>query len=262
MTVRQIKQELLAAGLHQESVERLLDHFQSMQFRLRQGEYEEAGTHLGNFCENMTNIILDKMGEPVQDRPNVGEFVNKATSGAYGTNEPRAVRLVIPNMIRSAYDLRNNRDSVHVNLKIPVNHSDSQTGVRMCSWMLAEIIRVYGNNDGDLEEIRQIIEGLSNPVTSYIDEYGGDRLVQHTGLDVREEILVHLRDQSGKDVDVNDLVKWIPDKGSRSVKRSLSHMAEDRLIWYNKEEETASITQLGVETAEEIEKKHFGESAE
>lgn len=167
MSLKKVKKELLKSGLHEESVERLLDHYQSMQGRIQEGEYDEAGTHIGNFCENMVNILLDAMGEPVETRPNVNGFVNGSTSGKFGTDEPKSIRVQVPNVIRAAYDIRNNRDSVHVNLQVPVNHADTQAGISMCSWMLAEILRVYGDGDetDDMAEIGALIEELSEPVT-------------------------------------------------------------------------------------------------
>lgn len=167
MSLEKVREELLDGGLHEQSVKRLLDHYQSMQTRMREGEYDEAGTHIGNFCENMVNVLRDQMGEPVESRPNVGKFVNECTSGKFGTTELDSIRLQIPNMLRAAYDIRNNRDSVHVNLQVPVNHADTQTGIAMCSWMLAEVLRVYGTstNTNGMEEVGELIDELAQPIT-------------------------------------------------------------------------------------------------
>jgi hypothetical protein len=167
MSLEKVKQELLDGGLHEESVARLLDHYQSMQERIEEGEYDEAGTHIGNFCENMVNILRDAMGESIEARPDVGTFVDHSLAENIGAGEPDSIRLQVARVLRAAYDIRNNRDSVHVNLQIPVNHADTQAGIAMCSWMLAEILRVYGDGDGtdDMEEIGELIDELSEPVT-------------------------------------------------------------------------------------------------
>lgn len=167
MSLEKVRQELIEGGLHQQSVERLLEHYQSMQKRIKEGEYDEAGTHIGNFCENMVNILRDQMGESVQPRPSVGTFVNDCTSGNIGNSEPNNIRLQIPRTLRAAYDIRNNRDSVHVNLKVSVNLADTQAGIAMCSWMLAEILRVYGASEDtdDMTMVGTLIEELSEPVT-------------------------------------------------------------------------------------------------
>lgn len=166
MVFEQVRQELLDGGLHEESVERLLDHYQRMQGRLAESEYDEAGTHIGNFCENMVNILRDQMGESIESRPSVGTFVDHCTSGNIGSCEPDSIRVQLARTLRTAYDIRNNRDSVHVNLTVPVNYADTQAGIAMCSWMLAEILRVYGDGEeaDDMEEIGELIEELAEPV--------------------------------------------------------------------------------------------------
>lgn len=251
MKADNIQQELLRAGLHEESVDRLVDNFQSMQFHLRQSNYEEAGGQIGNFCENMVNILRDKMGQGVVSNPQVGTFVKQVTSGKFGTNEPKEARLLVPRTLRAAYDIRNNRDSVHVNLNVPVNHSDTQTGVRLCSWMLAELLRIYGDMN-DMDTIANIITNLSDPHSSYIDEYDGRKMIQSTELDIKEEILVHLYYQSGREVDADKLVTWIPGANSRQVKGTLGRLkqSDNRLVWYKNG--TACITSLGAEQAREI----------
>lgn len=167
MGLETVRQELLDGGLHEQSVKRLLEHYQSMQTRMKEGEYDEAGTHIGNFSENMVNILRDQMDESVQSRPDVGTFVDSCTSRNIGNSEPDSIQLQVPRTLRAAYDIRNNRDSVHVNLKVPVNHADTQAGIAMCSWMLAEVLRTYGASDDtdDMKEVGDLIEELSEPVT-------------------------------------------------------------------------------------------------
>lgn len=167
MSLEQVREELLDGGLHKQSVERLLDHYQRMQGRLAEGEYDEAGTHIGNFCENMVNILRDKMGESIQSRPDLGTFVDQCTSDNMGSSEPDSIRVQLARTLRTAYDIRNNRDSVHVNLTVPVNQADTQAGVAMCSWMLAEVLRVYGYGDeaDDMDQIGELIKELSEPVS-------------------------------------------------------------------------------------------------
>lgn len=186
MSVEQIREELLDGGLHEESVDRLLDRYESMQSRFSQGKFDEAGTHIGNFCENMVNILRDQMGEGVEPRPSVGTFVDHCLSNNMGTNEPDSIRLQIPRMLRAAYDIRNNRDSVHVNLRVPVNRADTQAGIAICSWMLAEILRVFGDGTDDMDTIGVLITEISEPVT---DRNPLDALAQNPGEFDREALL-------------------------------------------------------------------------
>lgn len=259
MSLDLIKEQLISAGLHEESVDRMLDHYQDMRFYLGNEDYVEAGAHIGNFLENVANIILDEAGEEVDPHISVGNFVDNIVNGHYDTDElsPEIV-LTVPRMMRAAYDLRNNRDSVHVNLKIPVNHSDTQTAVRISTWILIELLREYGSED-DVDEIAGLIEEFAAPLTPYIDSYEGKRIIMSRELDVEEEILVHLY-AYGKTLEADTLVEWIIDANGHTVKSKLGNLKQARKVHY--EDGRAKITSLGSDDAKEIIKEHFDSGIE
>lgn len=254
MSVDFVRNQLLDAGLHEESVNDLINHYQDMRFHLSNENYIEAGAHVGNFCENLANIILAETGEGVDPHIQVGKFIDKILNGHYEKNGLEyEVYTTIPRTMRVAYDLRNNRDSVHVNLEVEVNHSDTQTAVRLCTWMLSELVRIYGDKD-HLDEVAELIEGLAAPMTPYIDDYNGKRLVMHRELELEEELLVHLH-ATGRETDADKLTEWIMGADGHKVKSKLGNMKQARKVHY--EDGMAKITPLGVEEAEEIIDEHF-----
>jgi len=257
MSVELVREQLVNAGLHQESVDRLLRHYQDMRFHLSNANYEEAGAHVGNLCENLANIILGRTDEGVQDHLSVGTFIDTIENNNYeGTRDlDYEVRVSIPRAMRVAYDMRNNRDSVHINLEVPVNHSDTQTAVRLCTWMLAELLRVYGD-EGEVDEIAELIEELAQPLNPYIDSYNGKRVIMSRELDVKEELLVHLH-AVGREVDADQLAEWILGANGHTIKSKLGNMKQARQVHY--EDGMAKITPLGVEEAKEIIEEHFDE---
>lgn len=254
MTLETIRSQLLEASLHEESVNRMLDHFEDMRFYLGNEDYVEAGAHVGNFCENMANVIRAETDAGIDPHIGVGNFIDNITNGHFDTDAlDREVRLLIPRAMRPAYDLRNQRDSVHVNLEIPVNHSDTQTAVRLCTWMLAELLRVYGDED-DIDEIASMIGKLASPNTPYIDSYNGKRLIMSQDLDVEEELLVHLQ-ALGTEVDADTLSEWVMGADAHTVKSRLGNLKQARKVHY--EDGVAKITPRGIDEAEEIIAEHF-----
>ncbi|MFC7044610.1 hypothetical protein ACFQH6_03535 [Halobacteriaceae archaeon GCM10025711] len=253
MSYAQIKGELVDAGLHEESVERMLDHYEKMRLALGSHKYGEAGRHIGTFCENTVNLLREEMGEGVKPSVKVGKFVDDSLNGKIGLGAPDEVRLSIPRAISAAYEIRNNRDSVHVNLDVPVNHADTQTGVRICSWILGELLRVYGDED-HMDEIAQLIDELASPVTPFIDIHNGKRLIMNTDLTPPEEILIHLF-VDGKELDSEELADWIPGASKQTIGGSLGQMKRDRLVYY--EDGRAKITARGAKRAEEIIEENF-----
>lgn len=256
MSLEIIRNELISAGLHEESVERLLDHYQDMRFHLGNEDYVEAGAHIGNFCENVANILLEEVGEGAQPHVSVGDVVEKMVNGHFDTEQlSPEIYLTVARMLRAVYDIRNNRDSVHVNLQIPVNQSDTQTAVRISSWILTELLREYGNkHDDDVDDIAAQIEDIASPLTPYIDSYEGKRIIMSRELSVEEEILVHLHAYR-KALEADTLSEWIIDANGHTVKSKLGNMKQAKKVHY--EDGMAKITPLGSAEAESIIDEQF-----
>jgi len=164
-----MSRSLLAAqlhdeGLHTESVDRLLDHYEQLHAAIRREQYGEVGYHTGHICENISNILRVEAGLEPDEHPEVGDFVNRISSGQFGDSFPYELRIMLPHAMRSAFDFRNRRDAVHVNLETTVNQSDMLVAERLGSWMIAELVRVFGD-DSDIDRIHELLEELATPVS-------------------------------------------------------------------------------------------------
>lgn len=243
-----IENLLVEGGLHQETTQRMLNHHLSMVNHLKMRNYVEVSSHVGAFCESASNVLLDYFGEEVRPRVQVGTFVDQAISGSIGEDFPRELRLTLPRLIRAAYELRSSRDGVHPNLEVPQSHADAETSVRICSWILSELVRIAGT-DENIDEISQAIERLARPVSSIVDVHDGQQLVMSTELHEREEILVHLNHAGDGKASVSDLVQWIPGTSKSAIFAHLRHLSEDRLIRYDSDQKEAMITPLGRDEA-------------
>lgn len=165
-----------------------------MRSHLSSENYVEAGAHIGNFCESMANIIRAETGEGVDPHIQAGRFIDNILNGNLPKNGLEdSVYTTIPRAMRVAYDLRNNRDSVHVNLKVEVNHSDTQTAVRLCTWMLAELVRVYSDED-HLDDVAELIEELAEPMTPEMEL--GDRVSDQMVVDAESRLEEHFEEAS------------------------------------------------------------------
>lgn len=181
MTRDILSEQLLDGGLHEESTKRLLDHFEQLQTALRDENYGEVGRHVGNFCENLSNILRVESGVKVDPHPDLGTFVNRITSGGFDEELPYELKIMVPHAMRIAYDLRSRRDTVHINLQTPVNHADAALSERLCAWMLAELVREYGSEE-DIDKIHDLLEELATPV-----EVGGPLEVLDVDLETRNQ---------------------------------------------------------------------------
>lgn len=262
MNNNEIKSQLIEEGeLHESSVEELLRHHQKMKFHLKNGDFEASGVHVGKFCENVANILRELYLGGVVSNPEVGTVVDQVTSQDHA-GDLEAMKLTIPRFLRATYEIRNRRN-VHVNLDLPVSHSDTQTAVRMCTWMLAELIRIYGLPDDideikdgisdeqeeRVEEVSEEIEGLASINNPLVEEHRGKILVNSTDLSMTDELLVILY-FAEREVEAGKLAESLPNQNSGTVKSRLGNLKQKRMIFY--EDGKAKIAGLGREKAESV----------
>ncbi len=248
MLTNEIKRQLVEAGLDETSVEGMLSHYKEMRFYLGNGKYQEAILHVGKFCENSGNVILGILEQPLEKSPTLGSILTTIES-QNNQKIDAMIRLTIPRFLRAAYEMRSRRNGVHTNLELPVNHGDANIAVQMCSWILAELVRVYGAPK-NLTESRKLIESLAQPLSPFVDEYDGRKLIMSNQLKVTQEILIHLNNSPGGELEIEDLVKWIPNATSNHIKTCLRQMMTKRTVHYTGDK--AKITPLGSKAIEEV----------
>lgn len=247
MTAEEIKTILLNEGLHEESVERMIESYKQMRLYYGMRRYPEVGNHVGNFCENCGNLILDVLGENIRPSASLHTILQDIESNNDDPAVDKMLRITIPRFLRAAYDMRSNRDTVHANLEIPVNHADQRNAVTACTWILSELVRIFG--DSSMDEARNLIEHLASDISPYVDEYQGRRLIMTDELSGPEEILIHLYN-APIDVEVNDLKNWVPGLDLNAVRQNLRDMERRREVIY--EGDHAKITPIGARKAEDI----------
>jgi hypothetical protein len=249
MTLNEIEKRLLDAGLHEQSVKRMLNHYKEMNLCYGSGKFQECGLHMGKFCENVGNIIIKELGGQVHASPQLNNILTEIDNLNNNTTVDKMIRVTIPRFLRAAYDLRSQRDAVHTNLETPVSHADAHAGVNLSRWILAELIRVYGSAK-HIDEAAALIESLTRQVSPYIDDYEGRRLIMSNKLSVSQEILVHLYNWPAGGLDVSLLNQWIPKVNMNHIRTSVRQLQYKRLVHYDGQ--NAKITPLGVKEVENI----------
>ena len=252
MVTSDVSKFLITEGMDGGSVNRMLEHYKRLRFYFGCGKYEETGLHVGKFCENVGNLILEILGGDIETSPSLGSILTKIKSRDNDSTIDGMIRTVIPRFLRAAYDLRSKRDAVHTNLVLSVNHVDASVAVHICNWILAEFVRVYGGAQ-DISQAKKIIENFAQQVSPFVDEYKGKRWIMSNKLTVSQEVLVHLNNVPGGVLEVNILVTWIPNADNNHIRTVLRQLQEKRRIFYSGN--TCKITPLGSNYIEDIVKK-------
>ena len=103
---------------------------------------------------------------------------------------PRSVRVHIPRVLVSLYEIRNNRGVGHVGGDVNPNHMDATLVMESAKWILAELIRVF--HDINTQEATEIVDALIDRTIPVIWEVGEVRRVLKTGLPMKLQTLLLL----------------------------------------------------------------------
>lgn len=147
-------------------------------------------------------------------------------------------------------DVRNKRDVGHLSTPdIDVNRMDSELVLRLCSWVLAEMVREFGGSDPEVAQ--DLIDKLSVEQVPWIEEVDGDLLVLATELQADQRTLLALHHAHPSSVAIPALRVQVGYNNSTRFKNSiLGDLAKDRRVHIKND--AATITSKGIK---EVEKK-------
>jgi hypothetical protein len=127
-----------------------------------------------------------------------------------------SIRLIIPKVLQVVYDLRNKRNIGHTGGDVDENFADATLAVNNCSWVLAELIRIY--HTGNIDIAQKLVDSLVEVKLPLIQDFNGFLKVLDPTLSLPNKILVILHHRGKDGATGTDLVKWL---GSKNIyKRS------------------------------------------
>lgn len=211
----------LSAGKFCESVIRLLQHVLT-------GNNIPFGTHIPNFPDACRKLItLD------------------ATTG------PESLRILIPRALVFLNTMRGKRGIGHVAGDVEANSIDLATIVRICDWVMCELIRVYHNLP--IENAQALVDSLAAKEIPDIWEIGGKKRILRSGLNHKQKVLLLLYSQEDSAALSEELFEWSEHSNMPNFRRDVlnpMHMA--KLVEYDRAEEIVHLSPLGVFEAERV----------
>ncbi|GAB5504839.1 MAG: hypothetical protein Rhirs2KO_00020 [Rhizobiaceae bacterium] len=169
---------------------------------------------------------------------------------AQGSSAPEAIRVVMPRALVFIYTIRNKRGIGHVGGDVDANRIDAMTIARSCDWVICELIRVFHRLS--LEEAQDIVDGLSIRTMPDVWEVAGKRRVLRNDLSAKQKVLLLSHQSTDGAILVEDLCDWIEYSNMAVFKsKVLTPLHKERLIEYDKDALTVTISPLGVKAIEE-----------
>lgn len=181
----------------------------------------------GRFAEAVLRIFQHLLGVTVtpfsEDIPATEKtkIINKITSDPHIDEHIRQKVTVLTKLL---LDFRNNRDVAHLG-GFSANKIDASFVLSCANWIVAELIRVYGNYS--MDEAQEIIDKIAIPNYPVIFDIEGEEFIARDDLLVKQEVLILLSKQKR----TSDLLFSKTKDGNRSrFNKTLASMAAKKLI--------------------------------
>ena len=236
---------------------RIISSYLELKRRYREARYDSAwdssGLSAGKFCESVIRFLQHELtGTSVAFGKHIPNFANECRKliGLPKTAGLESLRVIVPRALVFVYTLRGKRGIGHVGGDVEANEIDATTTVRICDWIVCELIRVY--HSLSLEEAQAVVDALAERNLPDIWEVAGKKRVLRKGLTYKKQALLLLYSEPAPGVLREDLFLWTEHSHAATFRRDvLSSLHKDRLVEYDRENEVVHISPLGVQEVEE-----------
>lgn len=223
-------------------VDEIFEHYNALKMAFRLQDWEKCLVRGGKFGEAVTKgIHFIRTGEVIQE-VSVESEINEVSKR---TDLLESIRLLIPRVTRSLYDLRSKRGGAHGSFD--PNSMDCARAVADADWVLSELVRVYCTADPD--HAMKFVVGISAksvPIVECIEE---DYIVLRRGTSARQEIGLIMFTRYPTRTTTNQLRKWIPNHSASNIRLTLANMKKAKLVHFNSD--GYLLTTAGIRAVEE-----------
>jgi hypothetical protein len=245
----------LLAGLPEGLRNPLIASYQEIVRNYAERRWEPAELNGGKLCEVTYTIIEGALSARFAAKPSKpANMVEACRALEKRPAEPtrvgdRSMRVLVPRMLTSLYEIRNNRNVGHVGSDVDPNYLDASAVLASASWVVAELVRIFHNVS--TEAAQESVNALVERKTPLIWEVGELRRVLDSAMSAKDQTLLLLYQRAGWER-VSDLVTWVEySSASQFQSRILDVLHRDRYIEYDRAAARARISPKGSNDVEE-----------
>lgn len=218
----------LIAQLDARLVDELLEAHSEVKRNFYLGGLRLNAVEGGRFCEAAFRLLEQATTgrfTPLNKGLNTDKVIQQLASLPVGAHSDSA-RLHIPRALRVVYDIRNNRDAVHLADNIDPNLQDASLVVGIVDWVLAEFVRLFHRNVS-ANEAQQIVESLVTRAVPAVEDFNGFLKVLNPSLSAGDHCLVVLYQRGPQGATYKDLQRWARPKMRRNLRQTLHRLAHN-----------------------------------
>lgn len=246
-----IEESLLLSSIPEGLRTELFKSFNEIHRNFRERRWEPSELNGGKLCEVVYTILrgyVDGAFPSNASKPRNMVDACRALEQA-SSSFSRPIRIQLPRMLISLYEIRNNRGVGHVGGDVDPNHMDAVAILYMSKWIIAELIRIF--HDIDTRTAARSVDMIVDRTLPVVWQVGNKRRILKTNLSMKEKTLVLLYHMH-EHVSESDLVLWI-EHSNPSVYRKdiLRKLHRTKLIEYDESSRTAIISPSGIRHVEQ-----------
>jgi hypothetical protein len=239
----------ILAGLPAGLRDPLLQSYQEIARNYMEHRWEPSELNGGKFSEAIYSIIEGSVKGKFAVKPTKPKDMVKACRDLEGLPADssrvgdRSLRVLIPRVIQSLYEIRNNRGVGHLGGDVDPNFLDATAVYEMASWILAEIVRIF--HAISTKEAQEIVNELVERKHPLIWEVEGVKRVLDPKMSKTDQTLLLLYSKPAW-VAEKDLYQWVEYSTLSMFRKHILIPAHDsRLIEYDQSQGHARISPLG-----------------
>lgn len=209
-------------------------------------EHRWAPTELsgGLFCEISYTILKGHANGNFPPKPSKPKnFVQACRDLENNSHVPRSFQILIPRLLPSLYEIRNNRGVGHVGGDVDPNQMDAAAVLSMTSWVMAEFVRVF--HALDIPAAQATVDALIERPMPFVWVGDGTKRILDPSLNLRNQILI-LLSSSVEPVSIDDLQNWLKYKNRNYLNKLLQELDDDRSVYISDKDKCVRLLPKGV----------------
>lgn len=245
------------SGINKKFRVRIIDSYLELKRRYSQAKHnaswDASGLSAGKYCESVIRFLQETLtGTFIPFGTHIKNFPDECRKliSLPATSGNESMRIIVPRGLVFLNTFRGKRGIGHVGGDVEANEIDAATVVRVCDWIMCELIRIY--HSMSLEEAQAIVDAVSEKNIPDIWEIAGKKRVLRRGLNYKQMTLLLAYSETDEGVFSEDLCSWTEHSNYAYYKRDvLTSLHKSKLIEYDKESELVYISPLGIKEVEE-----------
>jgi hypothetical protein len=232
----------------------LTQSYQQILRNFREHRWEPAELNGGKFCEAVYTILVGYICGQYEARASKPSNMVDACRALEKETQsiPRSVRIQIPRMLISLYEIRNNRGVGHAGGDVSPNHMDAVAVLYMAKWILSELVRIL--HSVSTEAASLTVDALVDRESPVVWEVAGRKRVLIPGLKRKDQVLL-LLNATPNAVHEEDLAKWMEQPNLSYFRRDVLRPAHRaRLIEYDSETGLVYLSPSGTRYVEVLDR--------